>query len=61
MVMVSDVAKAKIPGGAMQQAQISSIQNSFTVVPEPGTDACLAAGFMAMCLLRRHKTSKQDS
>jgi hypothetical protein len=53
-VSVSHNTRVTIPGGNTQQAQIQSIQNSFSAAPEPGTLACFAAGLLALASLRRN-------
>jgi hypothetical protein len=50
-VTVADDARATIPGGNLQQAQIQSISDAFSVAPEPCTIAGLFVGSIALLVL----------
>lgn len=53
---VADVAKAMVPGGALQQAQIQSIENTFIVAPEPATLLTLLPALVLFRIRSRAKT-----
>jgi len=52
---VADVAKAMVPGGALQQSQIQSIENTFIVTPEPATLLTLIPAFALIAAARRRR------